>query len=406
MGTLNQKIAHTFRSLSNRNFRIFFIGQGISVIGTWMQQVAIGWLIYRLTNSAIALGFSTFLTQIPALFLSPLAGAYIDKVNKLTIVKVMQALMMILAFTLAFFTLSNLISVQLIYILYTILGICNAIEIPARQSMFVEMLDNKEDLSNAIALNSNLFNAARLLGPSIAGVLLLKISEGVCFLINGISFAAVLISLFMLRLRPHRTQHDSEPFFQSLKEGFIQVKKNPYILNSLILLACFSLFGVSFTTILPVIAVEIYHGSSSTLGFLMSSLGCGAMISTLYLASRRNMGQIRYIIFYASVVFSISLIFFSISSNFALGIIMIFIAGGAMVLQSASTNTLLQITISDEYRGRVMGLHTFAFRGIMPFGSMIIGFLAEKLTASISLVACGFVCLIASIMLGTRLLKS
>lgn len=393
----------TFRSLKNKNYRIFYIGQGISLIGTWMQQVATSWLIYRLTGSAIALGVSTFLSQIPALIFSPIAGTYIDKMNKLTIVKLMQFLMMIVAFLLGIFTLTDIITVKLVYFLYCILGILNAIEIPARQSMFVELIDKKEDLPNAIALNSSLFNAARLVGPSIAGLLLLKISEGYCFIINAISFLFVLFSLFAIKVSKKEVSLENHNILNSLKEGFNFILKTADVAYPILLLAIFSLFGISFTTILPVIAVKMYSGASNILGFLMSSLGLGALASTLMLASRRDFDNMTKTIIISSIIFAFSLIIFSFSKLFIIGIIVIFIAGGSMVLQNSSTNALVQSKTGDNMRGRVMGFYTFAFRGIMPFGSLIIGFLTEKISASGALIICGSICLAASIFIGSRL---
>ncbi|NMC67476.1 MAG: MFS transporter [Spirochaetales bacterium] len=393
----------TFRSLRNRNYRIFYIGQGISLIGTWMQQVATSWLIYRLTGSAIALGVSTFLSQIPALVISPIAGTYIDKMNKLAIVKIMQFLMMLVAFVLGFLTLKNIITVNLVYILYCLLGILNAIEIPSRQSMFVELIDKKEDLPNAIALNSSLFNAARLVGPSIAGLLLLKISEGYCFIINAISFLFVLFSLFAIKIRKIKSSLQNHNILISLKDGFDFVIKTVDVSYPLLLLTFFSLFGISFTTILPVIAVKMYKGASNTLGFLMGSLGFGALTSTLFLASRKNYDNITKVIIISSIVFAMSLIFFSFNKIFYIGLINIFIAGASMVLQSSSTNALIQSKTPDDKRGRVMGFYTTSFRGLMPFGSLIIGFLAEKISASASLIICGLICLLVSIFIGIKL---
>ncbi len=397
--------SETFRSLHNRNYKIFYIGQGISLIGTWMQQVATSWLIYRLTGSAIALGVSTFLSQIPALFISPIAGTYIDKMNKLAIVKLMQFLMMLVALVLGILTLTNKITVNLVYILYCILGILNAIEIPSRQSMFIELIDKKEDLPNAIALNSTLFNAARLVGPSIAGLLLLKISEGYCFIINGISFLFVLVSLFAIKLTKKDNNLENHNIFSSLKEGFDLIAKTPDISYPLLLLTLYSLFGISFTTILPVIAVKMFSGASNTLGFLMSSLGLGALSSTLVLASRKNFDNISNIIIISSIVFAISLIVFSFNKLFYFGLLNIFIAGASMVLQSSATNALIQSRTPDDKRGRVMGFYTTAFRGIMPFGSIIIGFLAEKISATGALIICGLICLFVSIFIGFKIYK-
>ncbi len=397
-------ISNIFRSLKNKNYRIFFVGQGISLIGTWMQQVATSWLIYRLTGSAIALGLISFLSQIPALIVSPLAGTFIDKINKLSIVKLMQFLMMIVAAILGILTLKNKINTSLIYLLYCILGILNAIEIPARQSMFVELIEKKEDLPNAIALNSSLFNAARLVGPSIAGILLLKISEGYCFLINSISFLFVLVSLFNLKIKTKKIIEEKNNIINSLKEGFDHITRTKDIFYPMLLLAIYSLFGISFITILPVIAVKIYSGASNTLGFLMGSLGFGALFSTLFLASKKDFTGLSRIIIASSILFAISLILFSFSKFFYPGLVIIFIAGGSMVLQNSSTNAHIQSKTSDNIRGRIMGFYTFAFRGIMPFGSIIIGFLAEKFSAQAALLICGVICLLSSIFIAFKLI--
>jgi len=377
-----------FRALRHRNFQLFFAGQLISLIGTWMQILSQSWLVYRLTHSAALLGEVGFATQIPVLFLGPLAGIVADRHSRHRMVIATQAAMMIQALALAVLTLAQWIQVWEIFVLAFMLGVCNAFDIPARQSFLVEMV-GREDLMNAIALNSSIFNSARIVGPAIVGILVAALGEGICFLINGLSFAAVIGSLVLMKLPPTRTHLSTAGKLDQFREGIRYVRGNAAIRSLLILLGVVSLLGMSHMVLMPVFADRVLHTGPRGLGMLMTSAGLGALAAALWLARRRRVQGLDRIVALACAGFGASLIFFSLSQTFWLSLLLLVPAGFCIMVQLGATNTLIQSIVSNDMRGRVMGIYTTMFLGMAPFGSLIAGYLAQNFNAPIAVLFCG-----------------
>jgi MFS family permease len=392
-----------FRGLSHRNYRLFFGGQGISLIGTWMQQIAMSWLVYRLTNSAFLLGLIGFSSQICSFIFSPFAGVLSDRWNRHHILVVTQSLAMVQAFLLAFLTLMGVIAVHQLIILAIFLGLVNAFDMPTRQAFVVEMLEKREDLGNAIALNSFLFNGARLVGPSIAGILISILGEGMCFFLNGVSFLAVIIALLAMKMTPNKRESEKTHVWQGLKEGFAYAFGFPPIRSILFFLGWVSLVGMANTTLMPVFAKDILHGGPQTYGFLMGAIGVGAIIGAIFLASRRSVLGLGRIIAIASAILGIGLISFSLSHLLWLSLFLLLLTGFGMMVHMASSNTILQTMVDDDKRGRVMSLYTMAFMGMAPFGSLAGGSLAGSIGATNTLIIGGASCLIASLMFARKL---
>jgi MFS family permease len=385
-----------FRALAHRNYRLFFGGQGISLIGTWMQQIAMSWLVYRLTNSVFLLGLIGFSSQISSLFFSPFAGVLSDRWNRHRILVVTQSLAMIQAFILASLTLMGVVAVHHLIILSIFLGLVNAFDMPTRQAFVVEMVEKREDLGNAIALNSFLFNGARLVGPSVAGILISILGEGLCFLLNGVSFLAVIIALLAMKMTPNKKDSEKTQVLQGLKEGFIYAFGFPPIRSILFFLGWISLVGTANTTLMPVFARDILRGDSKTYGFLMAAIGVGAIIGAIFLASRKNVLGLGRIITIASSIFGIGLISFSLSHTLWLSFFLLLITGFGMMVHMASSNTILQTIVDDDKRGRVMSLYAMAFMGMAPLGSLVGGSLAGWIGAPTTLIIVGTSCMIGS----------
>lgn len=381
-----------FRTLRYRNYRLFFTGQLISLIGTWMQQLALTWLIYRMTNSAFLLGIAGFAGQIPMFLFSSIAGVIADRFNKHRILIITQTLAMLQAVVLAVLTLTGTITIWHILPLLVFLGIVNAFDMPTRQSFVLEMIENKEDLGNAIALNSSMFNGARLVGPAIAGILIGSIGEGPCFILNAISFVAVIIALLAMRLQPRKPKHHHKGILDGYKEGFRYVTTFKPIAYILSLLAVASLIGMPFTTLMPVFARDILHGGPHTLGFLMGAHGIGALLGAAALASRKNVRGLTRWIVGAAFTFAGGLCFFSLSTNQWLSFALLIVVGFGMMVQIASSNTIIQTVADDDKRGRVMSFYTVAFTGMSPFGSLIAGTLASRIGAPVTIFICGLLC--------------
>ncbi len=393
----------TFRSMSHRNYRLFFGGQGISLIGTWMQQIAMSWLVYRLTHSVFLLGVVGFLGQIPAFLLSPFAGVLIDRWDRYRLLVGTQSLAMIQAFILALLTLTGTIAIWHIVLLALFLGFVNAFDMPTRQAFVVEMVEKGEDLGNAIALNSFLFNGARLLGPSIGGLLISLLGEGMCFLLNGISFIAVIGALLAMNVTRRKTGSQRFQVLKGLKEGFRYAFGFPPIRSLLFLLALVSLTGVPYTVLMPVFAKNILHGGPQTLGFLMGASGVGAVVGALYLASRRSVLGLGRIIVIALNIFGFGLIAFSFSRFLILSIFLMVFVGFGMMVQMASCNTIIQTIVEEDKRGRVMSLYTMAFMGTVPFGSLFAGSLASKIGAAETVILGGVGCIVGAILFAKKL---
>ena len=317
---LSNSIKQTVRALRYRNYRLFFTGQGISLIGTWMERIALGWLVYKLTDSAFLLGLVSFLSQIPTFLLATVAGVMADRYNKHKIVIITQTFAMIQAFVLAILTLTHVINIWHIMILSVILGLINAFDMPTRQSFVVELVDDKNDLSNAIALNSSMFNAARLIGPTIAGLLISVVGEGLCFLINAISYIAVITALLMMKINPSVIAAKKEKVLRGFKEGIKYAYNFKPIKALLLFIALVSLAGMPYTVLMPVFAKDILHGNANTLGYLLGAVGIGALCGAFYLASRKTVLGLGKWIATAATIFGIALIFFSFSQNLILSL--------------------------------------------------------------------------------------
>lgn len=386
-----------FRALSHRNFRLFVSGQSLSLIGTWIQQVAVTWLVYRLTNSALMLGIVGFSGQLPLFVIAPFAGVLADKSNKHKLLLYTQSLALIQALILSLLVFTGAILIWQLIVLSVILGIINAFDMPIRQAFVVEMIDNKkEDLGNAIAFNSSMVNAARLIGPSIAGILIATAGEGWCFLINAVSFLAVVISLLKMKVIPVSRGQIKSKVLQQLSEGFKYTFGFEPIRYLIILLSIVSLMSTSITLLAPVIAKEYLGGGADTFGFLMSAYGSGALLGAFYLLNKKTVLGLGKLIGIAVTVFGSSLMIFSFSRLFVLSIMIMALAGLGMMLQIASTNTLLQTLSEENKRGRVMSFYSMAFRGMSPFGSLLAGGLGSSISAPAAIFVSGSVCLLSA----------
>ena len=392
-----------FRALSSRNYRLFFGGQGISLIGTWMQQIAMSWLVYRMTNSPFLLGLIGFSSQICSLFFSPFAGVISDRRNRHRILVATQSLAMIQAFILAALTLTGTVTVPHLIILALFLGFVNAFDMPTRQAFVVEMVEKREDLANAIALNSFLFNSARLVGPSVAGILISILGEGMCFLLNAFSFLAVIVALLAMKMAYHKKGTQETQILQGFKEGFTYALGFPPIRSILLFLGWISLVGTANTTLMPVFAKKILHGGPQTYGFLMAAIGAGAIIGAIFLASRRSVLGLGRIIVIASGIFGIGLISFSLSHFLWLSFSVLLLVGFGMMVHMASSNTILQTMVDDDKRGRVMSLYVMAFMGMAPLGSLAGGSLAGAIGAPYTLAVGGVSCLLGSFIFTKKL---
>jgi len=409
--SFKNKLVNTFglrniaRSLRYRNYRLFFYGQSISLIGTWIQRITVPWLVYRLTGSVFLLGLVGFAGQIPTFLMSPFAGVLIDRWNRHKILVVTQILALIQALVLALLFYEKTISVWHIAILSIFLGIINAFDMPARQSFVVDMIEKKEDLGNAIALNSSMVNSARLIGPSIAGVLISLTGEGMCFLINAISYLFVIAFLLMMKISPRKIAIQDTNVFQKFKEGFRYTFGSIPIRYIILLLALVSLMGMPYTVLMPVFAKTILHGGSHTFGFMMGATGIGALMGAVYMASRKNAAGLEKFIPWFAAIFGLGLILFSLSTNFILSLFLLFITGFGMLMQMTSSNTILQTIVDDDKRGRVMSFYTMAFMGTAPFGSLLAGALASKVGAPNTLLIGGVCCILGAIVFMRKLPK-
>jgi MFS family permease len=386
------------RSLSHRNFRLFFLGQSISLIGTWMQQVAMQWLVYHdLEKSAWWLGAVAFAGQIPSFFIAPVAGVIVDHTNRYRLVITTQIFAMLQAIILAYLTLTQSITVWEVLLLSGFIGIVNAFDMPGRQSFLTEMIERREDLSNAIALNSSMFNGGRLIGPALAGLVLAATSAGICFLLNAVSFVAVLAALLAMRVTPRTNHLVSRNLREGLRQGFAYAFGFAPIRALLLLVAWVSLLSMSYTTLLPVFATRELEGGAYTLGLLTSSAGIGALAGALLLASRKTvLGLGRWIMLMPAAL-GAAMAGFSWVHTLLPAMFFVLIAGFALMMQMASTNTVLQTIVDEDKRGRVMSLYTMSFMGMAPFGSLLAGYLADEIGAPLTVRLAGVGCIAGSL---------
>jgi len=396
-------IRSVFRSLKYPNYRLFFAGQSISLVGTWVQRMALPWLVYSQTKSVFMLGFVTFMGQIPTFLLAPFAGVLSDRFNRYYMLIGLQTLAMAQAIVLAILVLTNRIELWQIIALSGLLGCINAFDIPTRQSFVVKMVNDKADLSNAIALNSSMVNGAKLLGPSIAGILIATVGEGYCFLINAISYVFVILSLLLMKIGPIEKRLRKTNLFSDLKDGFSYAFGFIPICYIILLLALVSIMSMPYLVLMPVIAKEMLHGTSLTYGFLMGASGAGALAGALYLASRKSVLGLGKIIPMATFILSIGIIGFAFSRNVYISIAFLVITGLGLMLQLASSNTIIQTIVAEDKRGRVMSIYTMAFMGTAPFGSFMAGSLAKLIGASFTLLIGGLVCMAGAVLFYLKL---
>jgi MFS family permease len=389
------KLPATLRALEYRNFQLFFGGQLISLIGTWMQNVAQAWLVYRMTRSSMLLGGIGFAGQIPVFLMAPVGGIVADRYSRHRVVIATQTASMLLAFALAALVLTGTVRVWHIFALSALLGVVNAFDIPARQSFFVEMV-GRADLMNAIALNSSMFNASRVVGPAIAGLLVASIGEGWCFFANGVSYIAVIIGLLSMQVRPHhRVKQDGSPI-EHVIEGFRFVLHNHPVHSLLMLLGVVSLTGMPYSVLMPIFADRILHGGAEALGTLMGATGVGALVGALLLASRRNLKGLGTWVAMSATGFGAALVAFAFSRIYWLSIVILAPVGFAMMIEMGSSNTLIQSMVPDRLRGRVMSVYSMVFMGMAPFGSLLAGAAADRVGAPWTVAAGGVVCICAA----------
>lgn len=386
----------TIPALRSRNYRLFFAGQGISLIGTWMTQLATVWVAYQLTQSAFMLGLVGFVSQIPSFVLAPFGGLMADRYNRRRLLVMTQVLAMVQSLALAAFTLTGTINIWILLGLGFIQGLINVIDAPTRQTFVKDMVERSEDLASAIALNSSLVNGGRLLGPAIAGIVIARIGAGYCFLIDGISYIAVIIGLLMMQLKAQpKILNDAKPL-QRIREGFNYAFQSVPIRSILLLMSIFSLMAMSYTTLVPVFAIQVLHGDAHTLGFLLAASGVGALSGGAYLSTRSSVVGLGKIIASAPMLCGIGLIGFALSRVIWLSIPAIMLVGLGSILQISGSNIMLQTIVEDDKRGRIMSLFTMSFLGIAPFGSLLAGTMASAIGAPTTFIVNGVVCIVAA----------
>jgi MFS family permease len=390
------------RALRHRNYQLFFGGQLISLTGTWMQSVAQSWLIYRLTGSAVLLGFVSFSSQIPVFLLAPFGGAVADKYRRHRILVATQTAAMLLASVLAALTLANRVAEWHIFALAAMLGIVNAFDIPARQAFVVDMV-GKEDLINAIALNSSMFNGARIVGPAVAGLLVAAIGEGWCFFVNALSYVAVIAGLLLMKVAHTARPQTGGSAIEKIKEGFRFVGGTGPVRALMLLLGLVSLMGMPYAVLMPIFADQILHGGPRGLGILMGASGLGALLGAVTLAARKGLRGLGRWIAFSSAGFGACIILFSSSRSFWLSAALLVPAGFSMMVQMASSNTLVQSMVPDELRGRVMAVYSMMFMGMAPLGALLAGTLAGRLGAPLTVAVGGAACIVGAGLFRLRL---
>lgn len=392
-----------FRAFRYRNYRLFFIGQGISLIGVWMQGIAMSWLVYRLSNSALLLGVVGFAGQIPTFLCAFIGGIMADRYNRHRILIITQILSMILTLILTVLVMAGTIQMWQIICLSVLIGLVNAVDLPARQAFLIEMVEEKKDLGNAVVLNASMFNAARLIGPFIAGLLIVVRGEGICFLINGISYLAVIISLLFIKTKPREIKVKTPHIYQEIKEGFGYVFGFVPIKCIILFLSLISLMGMFYVVLMPVVAKNILHSGAQTLGFLMASSGIGALLGGIHLASRKSVLGLKGLIPISATIFGLGIIAFSQSRVLWLSLLLMFITGFGMMVHLSASNIIVQTIVDDDKRGRVMAVYTMAFMGMMPFGSLLGGYLASQIGAPNTLLISGVACILGAFLFARKL---
>ena len=400
--TKEHRYAHAWRALRHRNFRLFVSGQSISLTGTWMTRIATSWLVYRLTGSALLLGFVGFAGQIPTFLLAPFAGVLVDRVNRRKLLVWTQVLAAIQSLILAALTIAKVINIQEILALSVMQGLINAFDMPGRQAFLIQMVEDKQDLGNAIALNSSMVNIARLIGPAVAGLIIAAVGEGYCFAIDGVSYLAVIVSLLMMRVTLAPIKRAATSMLDQLSEGWTYVANFIPIRTILSLFAVISLMGMPFVVLMPIFASQVLHGGPHTLGYLMGASGVGALVSAASLAVRKNVRGLVSMIQISAIVFGTGLILFGLSHNVALSLVLMLFVGFGMMQGLAASNTVIQTLVPEQMRGRVMSYYTVAFVGMAPFGSLLAGALAHRFGAPHAVMITGACCLLGAAWFATQ----
>jgi MFS family permease len=402
---MKNSLFHAGRALRYRNFRLFFIGQGISLVGTWMTRMATGWLVYRLTGSALLLGVVGFAGQIVPFLLQPLAGAWVEKMDRRKLLIRTQVAAAIQSFVLAALTLSHIITIWEVIALSAVQGLVNAFDAPGRHSFFIRMIEDRNDLGNAIALNSTLVNGARLLGPALAGVTIGLVGEGGCFLIDGISYVAVVASLLMMKIKPVETAHTADNLFRQVREGWDYVRGSSPLRTILVLFSIVSLMGYPYMVLLPIFAGQVFHGGPYALGWLTAASGLGALISALSLAFRKSVVGLTRMIQMSSATLGVALILFGFSRQFALSLLLMGFAGFGMMQSASASNTVIQTLVPEDKRARVISYYAMAYFGSAPIGSLLAGALAQKIGAAGTIIITGTFCLAGSLWFSLQMPK-
>jgi MFS family permease len=392
-GMVGSNLRQILRAFRYRNYRLYFLGQSISLVGTWMQHTAMAWLVYRLTGSPLLLGVVGFTGQIPALVLTPITGVLVDRWPGRRVLLVTQALALVQAAVLAALALSGTIEVWHVMVMAAFLGSVNALDMPARHAFVIQMVETKDDLPSGIALNSSMFNVARLIGPCVAGVIVAVWSEGGCFLLNAISYVAVLAALGAMRVSDEARGDGGADLWAGLKSGICYVAGSAPIRAVLLLLAAFSLMGLPYAILLPVFARDVLGGGPHTLGFLVSATGAGSIVGATYVASRRDAAGLQRLIPAGLALFGLSIALFAASPTLVPAMVALLCAGCGALIVFPSCNTLIQTVVDDTKRGRVMSLYTLAFMGMSPFGALLVGTLADHLGAPRTVAIYGVCCL-------------
>ena len=395
-GPAVRDFSHAWRALRHRNFRLFFGGQSISLIGTWMTRIATAWLVYRLTKSALLLGTVSFVGQIPTFLLAPFAGVLVDRLNRRYVLICTQTLAMLQSLALAWLTLTHRINIHDVLALSAFQGVINAFDMPGRQAFMVQMIEDRADLSNAIAINSSMVNLARLIGPSLAGVVIAATNEGWCFFIDGISYIAVIISLLLMRVHVAEVKRAAASMFEQMREGWQYVSTFVPIRNILLLFALVSLMGMPYMVLMPLFAAQVLHGGPHTLGFLMGAAGVGALISALSLVVRKSVRGLIKMIPIAAAVFGAGLILFGLSHVVWISLVLMTAVGFGMMQGLTASNTIIQTLVPEDKRGRVMSYYTAAFVGMAPFGSLLAGSLAHWIGAPRTVMLTGTCCILGA----------
>jgi MFS family permease len=390
-------ISHAWRSLRHRNFKLFFFGQSISVIGNWMTRLATTWLVYQMTHSALMLGIVSFAGQIISFAIGPFAGVWVERLTRRKLLVWTQAAAAVQSLALAALTLAHVITLWEIIALTALQGVINAFDMPARQSFLVQMVDDRNDLSNAIAINSSMANGARLIGPAIAGLVIAALGEGWCFLIDGLSYFAVIASLLLMRITPLDVHPSKAGMIEQMREGWDYVRTFQPIRTILLLFSLLSLMGYSYAVLLPIFAAQVLHGGATTLGWLMGASGVGALASALSLAVRKTVVGLTRMLQVASAILGAALILFGLSHTLWLSLVLMVFVGFGLLQCAAASNTIIQSLVPEDKRARVMGYYTMAFFGSAPFGSLLAGALAHRIGAPHTVLLTGTFCIAGSL---------